>query len=423
MTGRISPIVEKNLAKPLKYLANGASLDLQINGFSFRSRNNELKTVDFSNPNLSEDDVREAALAVYLSGTTFFLATIVTSEEETLIRNAKTITSVMLEDIGKGILGIHFEGPSIDVECKGAHKEEIIKTNPPTISFWESIYNACNYPDGSKNNSMVMVTMSPNYETSAETIRWLTDRKVVVSLGHFRAKDWSLIKKALEAGATGLTHIGNAWSKNPEDYGPKKISYPTLMCKEGIYPMFIGDFIHTDEEFLSEYLEQILRTGDAYFNTRKRAVLVSDLSPLAGAPEGTEGPDIFHGLSTTPIVRLTDGELRTEDLTGSCHTLSHQALKLADARFSFLNPDKIIAMTYKNPFELIIKNLLHREWRPDVNHLRRCRAHDISDWQKLILSKNKPESGSARVKRIHSNWAQNGFSIPSVDAWLESIRT
>lgn len=413
-----NPLVTAKLPTNERHIGINVSLDLQVNGFSFKSQNKDLSTVDFSNPNLTEEDVRHAALAVYLSGATFFLATIVTSDEETLIHNAKIITKVMQEDIGKGILGIHFEGPSIDTECKGAHKKEIIEANPPTIHFWETIYNACSFPDNIGDNSMVMVTISPNYDTSAETIKWLTNKNVVVSLGHFRAKSWEHIEKALEAGATGLTHIGNAWSIEDCGLSSKYNPYGTLMGRKETVPMFIGDLIHLKPFDFQNYLDQILRTT-TYNGRLKRPVLVSDLSPLAGAPEGTLGPDIFHGLTETPKVELQNGELRTTPLTGSCHTQSQQALKLTSAKFDFFTAVKILASAYNNPFELIAKNLKGRGWKPDINHLRRCFTNDIGAWQRIIIT-GKADEAKVNLTRIHKDWARSGFSITSLDEWLTS---
>lgn len=393
--------------------------DIQANGMSFLTDGSGLKIIDFSNPRLTEDDVRQVAVSIYASGTPFFLATLVTTEPDVLEKNLKIITAVMKEDVGQGIMGIHLEGPCLDPECKGAHRKDIIENHPPSIELAERLYNACK-PDTNLPSALTIFTMSPNYETSAETIRWLTSRKVVVSLGHFRAKDWSLIDKAMEAGAAGLTHFGNAFSREPEDYGAKKLLTTWMLGHERTIPNFVGDRIHTDDEFLRETLSLVARIHAGIADERKPVVVTSDLSPLAGAPLDTVGTEIFHGMVPPPVVEIKDGTLRTKDLSGSCHTLPQQLLELNYLDIAgFKKPNEIFSMAGSAVYELLRHNILARGWSPNIAHLRRCQYFDIASWQKFI-SEGDREGGHVHVLNIHEEWAKNGNMVPTVDDWLRA---
>lgn len=402
-------------------LAGFAAVDLQLNGITFRENASDLqlKTVDFSNPNLIKDDIRKAALAVYQTGTSYFLATIVTSSPEVMERNGRMIAEVMNEQIGKGILGIHFEGPCIDVDCKGAHREEIIAANPPSIELMSRIYEACrSKKDGP--SALAMITMSPNYDASPEVIQWLADRKVVVSLGHFRAHSWANIDRALEAGATGLTHVGNAWSKDSNDYGAKRLEHYWMLNDPRTVPMIIADMIHCPAEFVG----QTLRATQTQVNVRydyKRPIIVSDLSPLAGALTGTIVQDIFHGLVHPAEVTMIDGQLRTKDLTGSCHSLGEQAMLLLAAGFSFLSREQILATVKRNPIELLFHNLTSRGWIPDPRHLIRCKELNVMDWQDIIAS-GDPDEGLDQVVLRHNRMGRAGIELLPMDDWLKAAQ-
>ena len=100
------------------------------------------------------------------------------------------------------ILGVHLEGPFINVEKKGAHQEKYIQ-NKVSPSAVKECY-------GSGLDDARIVTLAPELMGSEETIRWLTkDCQVVVSLGHsMSALDTA--EKAFTCGASLITHLFNA---------------------------------------------------------------------------------------------------------------------------------------------------------------------------------------------------------------------
>lgn len=99
-------------------------------------------------------------------------------------------------------LGVHLEGPFINVEKKGAHREKYIQ-NKVSPSVVEECY-------GHSLDTVRIVTLAPELSGSEETIQWLTeDYGVVVSLGHsMSALDTA--EKAFRCGASLITHLFNA---------------------------------------------------------------------------------------------------------------------------------------------------------------------------------------------------------------------
>lgn len=132
-------------------------------------------------------------------GTTAMLPTIITDNLKTMVRAADTI-SLAIKDNMLGIIGIHFEGPHISTTKKGAHSQEFIR--PISEEEWTLF--------GRKDIGHVLVTLAPE-AVSVEDIERLVIMGVHVCVGHSNAT-YEITNRAIEAGATGFTHLYNAMS-------------------------------------------------------------------------------------------------------------------------------------------------------------------------------------------------------------------
>jgi N-acetylglucosamine-6-phosphate deacetylase len=162
-------------------------LDLQVNG-GFG--------LDFT---ADPATIWEVAARLPRYGVTGFLPTIITSPAETVSAAQRVWrTGPPPGWMGAIPLGLHLEGPFLNVAKKGAHNPAYLRPpSPDTIADWS--------PDA----GVRLVTLAPELPGSAETIAALAARDVVVSAGHSMATYDEAIA-GFDAGARYATHLFNA---------------------------------------------------------------------------------------------------------------------------------------------------------------------------------------------------------------------
>ena len=151
------------------------------------------------------NDAHEAGLRnwsknVVDEGVTAFLATTITQSEEVLTNALMNVAKVMEDGYeGAEILGIHFEGPYLDMKYKGAQPEQhIVK---PTVEQFKR------YQEAAKGN-IRYITMATETDGDFALTRYLADNGVVVSIGH-SAATYEQARMAYANGATSMTHVYN----------------------------------------------------------------------------------------------------------------------------------------------------------------------------------------------------------------------
>lgn len=132
-------------------------------------------------------------------GTTTLFPTLITDDIAT-IESAANAVSEAIESGHPSVEGIHFEGPHLSVEKKGVHLSKYIR---PLTDRELATYTR-------KDLGKVMITVAPE-NTSYDVIRDLVNQGVIVALGHSNAP-FDMVERAIEAGATGFTHLYNAMS-------------------------------------------------------------------------------------------------------------------------------------------------------------------------------------------------------------------
>jgi N-acetylglucosamine-6-phosphate deacetylase len=164
-------------------------IDLQVNGGG-GSLFNDSPSVDKLNTIM-------ASHAKY--GTTAMMPTLITDKIEVMAQAATVMSEAIAMNI-PGILGIHFEGPHLSLAKKGTHCAELIR--PISDAEWQIL---------SRNDiGQIMVTLAPE-TVSTQDISRMVELGIKVCLGHTNA-DFSTAQKAVDAGATGFTHLFNAMS-------------------------------------------------------------------------------------------------------------------------------------------------------------------------------------------------------------------
>ncbi|KAK4887816.1 hypothetical protein RN001_004087 [Aquatica leii] len=205
-------------------------IDIQING-GFG--------IDFSNilDNIEERvDCVSKSLLKY--GVTSFCPTIVTSPVQVYQNVLKRIKKRRGGAKGATILGVHVEGPFINIDKKGAHPPEYIKN-------FDSGFQTLLETYGSLENVNI-VTLAPELHGSDEVIKQLNALQIRVSVGHSMAnlKDG---EKAVFNGANLITHLFNAMlpfhHRDPGLVG--LLTSNNIPKDKTIYFGIISDGIHT----------------------------------------------------------------------------------------------------------------------------------------------------------------------------------
>lgn len=132
-------------------------------------------------------------------GTTSMLPTIISSDYEVALQGATAVSQALSSGL-PGIIGIHFEGPHLNDVKRGIHNLSVLR---PAADHELALYHR-------KDLGTVLVTVAPENFT-AEQISVSVKQQVLVSLGHSNATA-AQTQAALEAGATGFTHLFNAMS-------------------------------------------------------------------------------------------------------------------------------------------------------------------------------------------------------------------
>lgn len=132
-------------------------------------------------------------------GTTGFLPTLISDDLDVIRRAVAAVDAAIAQGV-PGVLGIHIEGPFLNVERRGIHRADKIRTlDDEGLAVLTSL-----------RRGRILVTLAPE-RTTAATIRRLVDAGVIVAAGHSNATHAQAIA-AVEAGATGITHLFNAMS-------------------------------------------------------------------------------------------------------------------------------------------------------------------------------------------------------------------
>ncbi len=256
--GKVTGITEiESIEKNIPFIGPGL-IDLQING---------INGIDFNNANLTEQEIINATHYLLSKGITTFLPTIITNSEANICKIVSTINRACLSDplVNDCIWGIHLEGPFISpvIGAKGAHDEKHIK--PPDCTLFNKYQKAA----GGK---IKLITIAPEWEGSSEFIKKCRDHKVLVSIGHSMANS-EQIGKAIKAGASLSTHLGNAvpllLPRHPN------IIWDQLAADE-LYACIITDGIHIPDSFIKVVMK----------NKAVKTLIVSDATCFAGMPPG-----------------------------------------------------------------------------------------------------------------------------------------
>lgn len=133
-------------------------------------------------------------------GAPYFQPTVATNSYDIFYKCIDAIKDYWQKD-GKGVIGLHIEGPWISKAKKGAHIDEFIHS--PTIKQAETLLE---YGKG----VITMITLAPEV-CSTEVIELVQLYGVIISAGHSNAS-FEQANEAFSKGIEAATHLYNAMS-------------------------------------------------------------------------------------------------------------------------------------------------------------------------------------------------------------------
>ncbi|PLK45473.1 N-acetylglucosamine-6-phosphate deacetylase [Emticicia sp. TH156] len=165
-------------------------------------------------------DIYEASLAL---GTTHVLPCLITSPTENILKGIEATRNFMQKNPDAGVLGMHLEGPFLNMAKRGAHLAAYIRK--PTNSELEEIISY------GKDVIKIMTIAAENF--TDEQLEMLLDSGIRLSLGHSNAS-YKQAHYAYRKGISLCTHLYNAMTQmghrepgvvgatfdNPDVYAP-----------------------------------------------------------------------------------------------------------------------------------------------------------------------------------------------------------
>lgn len=275
-------------------------VDLQVNGFA---------SWDFNQPPLSPHSVRSLIEALWTRGVTEVYPTVTTNSPDAIERAMRAIVQARADpNIALSIPGIHLEGPFLSPRDgpRGAHDRRWIQ--PPDWDLFQRWQEAA---DG----LIRLITLSPEWNEAERFIRRVVRTGVQVAIGH-TAANTDQIRRAVDAGATLSTHLGNG----AHLMLPRHPNYIwDQLAEERLWASIIGDGFHLPDSVI----RVILKVKPTM------TFLISDAVSLAGFPPGRYRTSIGG-----EVVLTSEGKLHLLDepglLAGSAMSLDQMVVRMTE---------------------------------------------------------------------------------------------
>jgi N-acetylglucosamine-6-phosphate deacetylase len=279
-----------------------------------------------------------AGAAYAANGATGFVASVMTAPWESMLHAASELVEAanQLEEsppAGARCLGIHFEGPFLNVKFRRIHRHEwLLSASAPRA---QEMIDACK-------GACLLVTMAPEIDGAADALRVFLENGVVCSAGHTGAR-YREGMLAIGLGFRSLTHAFNGMP--PLDHRDPSILAAFIQDRRTLVQV-ICDGFHVSPVMI-DILHRTL--GD-------RVVLVTDIMPPADP-----GYHIGGG-----VMRAADG------------TIAGSALRIDEALRNYMSYAQI-------PFAQAVVAATHAPARlirhdSEMGRIARRARADLSFW-------------------------------------------
>jgi N-acetylglucosamine-6-phosphate deacetylase len=152
--------------------------------------------------NSTVEELNQVSQFLASCGVTSWLPTLVPASDDDYRAAMSAIERASQDRVGAKILGLHYEGPFVNLaQCGALHREHFKTYSGPDDLDRLAV------PQSSA--AVKMITLAPEIEGGIELVDELQRRGWIVSIGHTRA-DESVLDQACRAGARHMTHFMNA---------------------------------------------------------------------------------------------------------------------------------------------------------------------------------------------------------------------
>ncbi len=221
----------------------------------------------FDTNDADEKGLRNWTRRIPQEGCTSFLATTITQSEEVLTAALKNVAKVMREGYeGAEILGIHFEGPYLNLKYKGAQPEEYIVK--PAVEQFKKYQEAAE-------GHIRYITMAAETDDDFALTKYCSQNGVTVSIGH-SAATYEEAVMAWAHGARSMTHVYNGMT--PFNHRANGLVGAAFRLRT-MYGEIICDGNHSTTAALNNFF---MSKGPDY------AIMVSDALMAKGMPSGSK---------------------------------------------------------------------------------------------------------------------------------------
>ena len=221
----------------------------------------------FDTNDAEEEGLRNWMKHIPEEGVTGISPTTITQTEEVLTKAVKNVAKVVADGYeGAEILGIHFEGPYLDMVYKGAQPEQCIVK--PDVEQFKRYQKAA---DG----LIKIITMATERDEDFELTRYCAANDVRVSIGH-SAATIEEAGMAIANGATSMTHIFNGMT-------PFHHRKPGLVGAAMRFRDTFGEVICDGNHSTPDALNDLFMAKG-----RDYTIMITDALMVKGLPVGTK---------------------------------------------------------------------------------------------------------------------------------------
>jgi N-acetylglucosamine-6-phosphate deacetylase len=273
-------------------------------------------------------DIDRVSQFLATQGVTGWLPTLVPGSIEDYTRAIAAIGGAK-NTLGARVLGVHYEGPFVNSHQCGALRQQFFRT-------YSGATDLDDLPRLADENSRHLITLAPEIAGGIELVRELRRRNWIVSIGHTRA-DFTVLDKALAAGACHMTHFMNAMgplhhrSPGPIGWG---LAHDDVTCD------VIADGVHLDREMLRLLLK---------LKSAARLTLISDAIAAAGRGDGDyeiweQTITVKDGRTSNAAGSIAGSVISMLDAVGVMKSVGASAVELS--QMAATNPARLLGIDH-----------------------------------------------------------------------------